>query len=225
MVWQVVRTNQLSSLLTSQLSKIGEDRFQVVVLNSRGCARSKVTNRQLVTAFFTADIEEFLVREKARHPNRPIYGVGFSFGSTLLVNYLGRVGDKTPLSAAVVVCNPWDMVLSSEKMEKDYWSRTFFSKAITQFLTRMVKVNMAELETPEGTKPDRKPTVDNPNYFAFTRSNFRESQDIHTCRAIRRYVHRSLPWLCIRIRLLQSGLIPQQVIQSLHSFTLDKFER
>ena len=162
--------------LTSQLSKIGEDRFQVVVLNSRGCARSKVTNRQLVTAFFTADIEEFLLREKARHPNRPIYGVGFSFGSTLLVNYLGRVGDKTPLSAAVVVCNPWDMVLSSEKMEKDYWSRTFFSKAITQFLTRMVKVNMAELETPEGTKPDRKPTVDNPNYFAFTRSNLEKAK-------------------------------------------------
>lgn len=37
--------------LTENLSRIGNGRFQVVVLNTRGCARSKITTRNLFTAY------------------------------------------------------------------------------------------------------------------------------------------------------------------------------
>lgn len=161
--------------LTDHLSHAGDGKFQVVVLNSRGCARSKITTRALFTAYHYLDIQEFLAREKARNPNRKMYAIGCSFGATMLANYLGFVRDKTPLDAACTFCNPWDMVLASMKISKDFWSQRIFSKTVTQFLVRMVKVNMKELEVPEGTKPDHKPTPHNPSYVGFTQSNLKKA--------------------------------------------------
>ncbi|CCF59849.1 hypothetical protein KAFR_0I00680 [Kazachstania africana CBS 2517] len=161
--------------LTKNLSTISNGKFQVVVLNTRGCARSKITTPGLFTAFHSLDIEEFLQREKDRHPTRKVYGVGFSFGATMLSNYLGKVGGKTQLTAACTLCNPWDMVLSGQKMAQDFWTRNLFAQPITQFLTRMVKVNMKELEVPDGTTPDHKPTVDDPSYYTFTRANLEKA--------------------------------------------------
>lgn len=157
--------------LTNHLSKVDNAKFQVVVLNTRGCARSKIATRALFTAFHYMDIDEFVNREHARNPDRKIYAVGCSFGATMLSNYLGFVGAKTPLSAACVLSNPWDMVLACEKISNDFWSQKLFSQSITQFLVRMVKVNMKELEVPEGTKPDIEPSVENPSYLGFTQSN------------------------------------------------------
>lgn len=162
--------------LTDNLSQIGNGRFQVVVLNTRGCARSKITTRSLFSALHTEDIEEFIDANKKRHPNRKIYAVGFSFGGCMLANYLGRVGEKCPLTAAVTLCNPWDMVLSTYRMTDDWWSKRLFSKSITHFLTRMVEVNMGELEAPDGTKPAHKPTVENPCYYTFTRANLEKAK-------------------------------------------------
>ncbi|SJM85539.1 probable Medium-chain fatty acid ethyl ester synthase/esterase 2 [Zygosaccharomyces bailii] len=162
--------------LTAKLSTIAGERFQVVVLNCRGCARSKITNKKLFSAFQTGDLKEFLAREKARHPARKIYAVGFSFGASLLANYLGEVGDKSDLKAAVTLCNPWDFILCSEKMKNDYWSRNLFSKAITQFLTRLVKVNMGELESPEGSVPDHQPSVEDPCLYMCTQSNMERAK-------------------------------------------------
>ncbi|QLL30858.1 hypothetical protein HG536_0A06730 [Torulaspora globosa] len=162
--------------LTDNLSRMGNGRFQVVVLNARGCARSKITTRSLFTALNTGDIEEFLNANKKRHPNRKIYAVGFSFGACMLANYLGRLGENTPLSAAVTLCNPWDMVLSTYKMRDDWWSRRLFTKSMVHFLTRMIKVNMGELEVPDGSKPDHKPSVENPSYYTCTRSNLEKAK-------------------------------------------------
>lgn len=162
--------------LTYNLSHFDNGRFQVVVLNTRGCARSKITTRALFTALNTNDIEEFLTENRRKHPNRKMYAVGFSFGGAMLSNYLGRVGENTPLTASASLCCPWDMVSSSNKMAQDWWTSKLFSKSITQFLTRMVEVNMGELEVPDGTKPTYKPSVENPSYFTFTKSNLKKAK-------------------------------------------------
>ncbi|SCU84801.1 LADA_0D03884g1_1 [Lachancea dasiensis] len=162
--------------LTQNLSTAGEGKFDVVVLNSRGCARSKITTRKLFYAVFTSDIREFLKREKARHPSRKIYAVGFSFGGTMLSNYLGEEGDNAPVEAAAFLCTPWDLYQSALKMNGDWWSRTLFSKAIAQFLTRLVKVNINELEPREGDeKPAAAPSRSNPSFHVFTRENLKKA--------------------------------------------------
>ncbi|CAI1924532.1 hypothetical protein SEUBUCD646_0D03850 [Saccharomyces eubayanus] len=162
--------------LTENLSRISNGKFQVVVLNTRGCARSKITTKNLFTAYHTMDIREFLQREKERYPNRKLYTVGCSFGATMLANYLGEEGDKSPLSAAVTLCNPWDLLLSALRMTEDWWSKTLFSRNIAQFLTRTVQVNMGELGVPNGSSPDHTPTTQNPSYYKFTPENLEKAK-------------------------------------------------
>ncbi|CEP61879.1 YheT family hydrolase LALA0_S04e02762g [Lachancea lanzarotensis] len=167
--------------LTRDLSRTSDEKFDVVVLNCRGCARSKITTRKLFYALFTNDIREFLKREKERHPTRKIYAVGFSFGGTLLGNYLGEEGENTPVEAAAFLSTPWDLYQSSLKMNGDWWSRTLFSKSIAQFLTRLVKVNLAELEFKEGDeKPIEPPTPKNPSFCDFTKENLKKAHGFNS---------------------------------------------
>lgn len=162
--------------LTQKLSKNDGEKFQVAVLNCRGCARSKITNKKLFSAFQTGDLKEYIARAKARNPERKIYAVGFSFGASLLAGYLGESGSESNLTAAVTLCCPWNFILCSEKMKKDYWSRNLFSKAITQFLVRLVQVNMGELESPEGSKPESTPSTENPCLYMCTKSKLKEAK-------------------------------------------------
>ncbi|SCV03017.1 LAME_0H07052g1_1 [Lachancea meyersii CBS 8951] len=164
--------------LTQDLSSVAKEKFDVVVLNCRGCARSKITTRKLFYALFTNDIREFLKHEKARHPSRKIFAVGFSFGGTMLGNYLGEEGDKTPVEAATFLCTPWDLYHSALKMNGDWWSRTLFSKSIAQFLTRLVKVNIQELEFKDGDeRPSEPPSKRNPSFCVFTKENLKKAHN------------------------------------------------
>ncbi|KAH3902228.1 related to Medium-chain fatty acid ethyl ester synthase/esterase 2 [Saccharomycodes ludwigii] len=163
--------------LAEKLSASGV--FQVVVLNTRGCARSKISTQKLFSGFSTGDLREFINAKIAKNPDRRIYCVGFSFGATLLANYLGEEGEKCPVKAACTLCNPWDMVHAAEKMTQDFWSKTLFSKAIAQFLVRLVKVNMKELEQPEDVNNEVFTQISkhNPSTHVFTKSNLSKAKN------------------------------------------------
>lgn len=168
--------------LTKNLSEISNGKFDVVVLNTRGCARSKITTRKLFYAYATDDIREFLKREKERHPGRRIFTVGYSFGGTILGNYLGEDGENAPVDAAAILCCPWDLYTASLKMRDDWWSRKLFSKNIAQFLTRLVKVNMGELEYTQGKdEPPAYPaSIEHPSYTVFTRENLKKAYSFNS---------------------------------------------
>ncbi|AAS50967.1 ABR194Cp [Eremothecium gossypii ATCC 10895] len=163
--------NIIRALVTELLS-VGNGQFNVVVLNSRGCARSKIANKKLFSAFHTMDIREFINREHARQPERKIYGLGFSFGSVIFGNYLGEEGDKSPLSGAVCCAGPWDMFASSKMLNDDFWISRLFGKNLVKHLSRLLHVNRKELEY-DGSKgddvEDASPT--NPASHIFTKEN------------------------------------------------------
>lgn len=46
---------------------------------------------------------------RARHPGCHVLGVGFSAGSNALVRYLGEFPKAGGLTAAVSLCNAWDL--------------------------------------------------------------------------------------------------------------------
>ncbi|AGO10663.1 AaceriABR194Cp [[Ashbya] aceris (nom. inval.)] len=157
--------------LVTELMKVGKGQFNVVVLNSRGCARSKITNKKLFSAFHTMDIREFINREHARQPERKIYGLGFSFGSVILGNYLGEESDKSPLAGAVCCAGPWDMLSSSKLINDDFWISRLFGKNLVKHLTRMLQVNRNELEYEEGKDPYVEAAPTNPSAHIFTKEN------------------------------------------------------
>ncbi|CCE64678.1 hypothetical protein TPHA_0I01740 [Tetrapisispora phaffii CBS 4417] len=167
--------------LTFDLSRVSDGKFNVAVLNCRGCSRSKISNRKLFTGLFIDDIKEFIAVEKKKQPNRKIYAVGFSFGATQLANYVGGVdAENTGLESVVFLSNPWDMVESAIKIRDDWWSHNLFSKNLGQFLFKLVKSNFKELEVPNGSKPEHEPSVEHPDYYSFTPENLEKGSRIQS---------------------------------------------
>lgn len=60
--------------------------WEICVVNSRGCARSKITSGVLYNARATWDIRQVVKWLRATFPNRPLFGLGFSLGANMLTN-------------------------------------------------------------------------------------------------------------------------------------------
>eukprot|EP00899_Mesostigma_viride_P014398 jgi/Mesvir1/2295/Mv19331-RA.1 len=84
----------------------------------------------------TADL--FQVSEHCHHlyPDAPLLCVGFSAGSNLLCKYLGEAGDTTPVDAAVIISNGFDLVNGTKLLERD---RPFVNRVVTFGLRRIYK--------------------------------------------------------------------------------------
>ena len=63
----------------------GQD-WDIAVVNSRGCANSKVTSRVLFNARATWDVRQFVKWARHNYPNRPLFALGFSLGANILTN-------------------------------------------------------------------------------------------------------------------------------------------
>lgn len=60
--------------------------WEACVVNSRGCASSKITSNVLYNARATWDIRQTVNWVRKVFPNRPLYGIGFSLGANILAN-------------------------------------------------------------------------------------------------------------------------------------------
>lgn len=61
-------------------------------------------------------------------------GLGFSLGSNVLVKYLGEEKDQTPLTTAISVGNPFDIINCSDNIDGTLFNRLTYSKALGQGL-------------------------------------------------------------------------------------------
>lgn len=126
----------------------GSENVDTVVVNLRGCCRTKVTTGRLFSAFSIKDVHEVLVELNKRFPKRHIYVAGFSFGAVILANYLGDMPQEAQqlVSAACLVGCPWDLVDSAYHIDLSLTGRYLLNPALTLFLLKLVKNNRVELE-------------------------------------------------------------------------------
>ena len=68
------------------LSLLLEQGWEGCVVNSRGCARSKITSSVLYNARATWDTKQTVEWLRETFPNRPLFGIGFSLGANILTN-------------------------------------------------------------------------------------------------------------------------------------------
>uniref|UniRef100_A0A2N9G045 AB hydrolase-1 domain-containing protein n=1 Tax=Fagus sylvatica TaxID=28930 RepID=A0A2N9G045_FAGSY len=101
--------------------------WRVVVFNSRGCGNSPVTTPKLYSASFTGDMREVVAHVSARYPKANLYAVGWSMGANILVRYLGEESHTCPLSGAVSLCNPFDLVNSGEDFRYGLYDKALAS--------------------------------------------------------------------------------------------------
>lgn len=72
--------------LRQVLRPIVDAGWEACVVNSRGCAKSKITTGVLYNARATWDVRQAVKWLRRTFPNRPLFGIGYSLGANILVN-------------------------------------------------------------------------------------------------------------------------------------------
>ena len=104
--------------------------WKAVVVNSRGCARSKITSDVLYNARATWDARQTIKWLRKKFPNRPLFGCGFSLGANILTNYLGEEGEACELKAAVLISNVWNNEVSSLALQRTWFKNEVYNRAL-----------------------------------------------------------------------------------------------
>ena len=86
--------------------------WEACVINSRGCAKSKITTGVLYNARATWDVRQIVEWLRKTFPNRPLFGIGYSLGANILVNV--RTVDRIQLMSLVLM----DIILRSTWVRK-----------------------------------------------------------------------------------------------------------
>ncbi|CAL8470709.1 g10251 [Coccomyxa elongata] len=84
--------------------------LRAIVFNSRGTSNGAVTSPQFYSASFTGDMRAVVKEVQGLFPDSILMAAGWSLGANILVRYLGEEGPNTPISAAVSMCNPFNLV-------------------------------------------------------------------------------------------------------------------
>ncbi|AMD21138.1 HEL143Cp [Eremothecium sinecaudum] len=119
--------------------------FEACVLNHRGCGYSTITTPRLFNALSTNDLRTAVNKLRSLYPNRKIYLMATSFGSSLVINYLGQEGSKSEISCAVVLGTLWDFSASQHSLKRNKLNNKVVGNMITRNLVAMVKEHLDEL--------------------------------------------------------------------------------
>ena len=87
---------------------VDSGKWEGCVVNSRGCAGSKITTGVLYNARATWDIRQVVKWLRGKYPNRPLFGLGFSLGANILVN-VRTVGRNALCGSRLITasCSIW----------------------------------------------------------------------------------------------------------------------
>ncbi|EIE22712.1 AB-hydrolase YheT [Coccomyxa subellipsoidea C-169] len=88
--------------------------LRAIVFNSRGTSDGPVTTPQFYSASFTGDMRAVVKEVQSLFPDSALLAAGWSLGANILVRYLGEEGPKTPISAAISMCNPFNLVMCDD---------------------------------------------------------------------------------------------------------------
>lgn len=104
--------------------------WRVAVCVRRGHGDLPLTAPQINTLGSTDDLREQLSHIQQKLPESPLYAIGVSAGSGLLVRYLGEQGDSTPIKAAFAYCPAYDTDVAFAR------AAPFYSAYMTKKLVR-----------------------------------------------------------------------------------------
>lgn len=65
---------------------VADGSWEACVVNSRGCAQTKISSGVLYNARATWDVRQAVKWLRKTFPNRPLFGIGFSLGANILAN-------------------------------------------------------------------------------------------------------------------------------------------
>ncbi|ERN05508.1 uncharacterized protein LOC18433688 [Amborella trichopoda] len=108
-----------------------------IVMNPRGCAGSPLTSPRLFTAADSDDICTTIQYINRSRPWSTLTAVGWGYGANMLTKYLSELGERTPLTAAACIDNPFDL----EEAVKTFPSRIALGQNLTSGLKDILRAN------------------------------------------------------------------------------------
>ncbi|KAG7819820.1 hypothetical protein KL928_002494 [Ogataea angusta] len=153
-----------------------EGTANVAVLNSRGCARSKITTPTLFSGLHTDDLRQTVQDLRTRFPDRQLHLVGVSLGGLILSNYLAEESEKSLVTSAFTVGAPWNLQSDMEALTRSVAGKYMFEPYIRQILLRVLKSNIKGLKA--------NPDFDEQEFLDLYKNATHVSQidDRYTCR-------------------------------------------
>ena len=119
--------------------------WEACVMNSRGCARSKLTSSMMFNARATWDVRQTVKWLRKTFPNRPLFGVGFSLGANILTNYIAEEGTGCQFKAAVALSNPWNLEASSIALQRSWMGLNVYSRAMASNLKKLFERHVRQI--------------------------------------------------------------------------------
>ncbi|KAJ5570273.1 uncharacterized protein N7459_009703 [Penicillium hispanicum] len=126
---------------------VADGSWEACVVNSRGCAQTKINTGVLYNARATWDIRQSVKWLRETFPNRPLFGIGFSLGANILANYLGEEGDGCQLKAAVLCASPWNLDVSSVTLQQTWIGREMYSKTMGTSMKKLFEAHVDQVAT------------------------------------------------------------------------------
>jgi predicted alpha/beta-fold hydrolase len=113
--------------------------WRIVVCTRRGHGDLGLSVPVFNTMGCTHDLREQLARIRATVPESPLYAIGMSAGSALLVRYLGEEGPRSQIQAGVAYCPGFDIGVAWHRVAPLY-SRLMVRRLKRHFLQRHERV-------------------------------------------------------------------------------------
>lgn len=107
--------------------------YRIVLCLRRGHGDLPLTTPRINILGSTDDLREQLARIVELFPESPLFGVGSSAGSGLLVRYLGEEGEASPFVAAFSYCPGYDTDSVFDRAHS-FYSRYMTRKLVRQFI-------------------------------------------------------------------------------------------
>ncbi|MEQ3777860.1 YheT family hydrolase [Alcanivorax sp. IL3] len=108
--------------------------WRVVVCTRRGHGDLPLTAPRINTMGDTDDLREQIAVIQQRYPQSPLYAVGISAGSGLLVRYLGEEGESAPFRGAMAYCPGYNIEVAFRRARQPY-NRMMARKLARTFVT------------------------------------------------------------------------------------------
>lgn len=112
--------------------------WKIALCLRRGHAALPLTVPKVSLFGFTEDLRIQLNNIQEMFPDAPLYAVGSSAGTGLLVRYLGEEGSTTPLRAAFALCPGYNTEESFSRVHP-FYSKFMTKNCLKHFLNRMLK--------------------------------------------------------------------------------------
>jgi predicted alpha/beta-fold hydrolase len=126
--------------IRSAVHSLHEAGWQAVVMNARGCGRMPLTTPKFYCLAYTDDLRytaKYLT-ETCNFQSEAFMGLGFSLGANVLVKYLGEEREQTPLTVAISVGNPLDVVEYSANIDAPGFNRLVYVRSLSASLQDII---------------------------------------------------------------------------------------